>query len=76
MSNQLNRITIDPGVRFGRPCIRDTRFAVEDVLGYLAAGETRKTLLVEFDFLKDEDITAALEYAQNTIIAQRLTTQS
>jgi uncharacterized protein (DUF433 family) len=69
MKSHLDRITIDPKMRFGKPCIRNMRFAVEDVLGYLAAGETRETLLAEFEFLENEDITAALEYAQNTVIA-------
>jgi uncharacterized protein (DUF433 family) len=53
-----------------RPChsrraiIRGMRIRVSDILGYLAAGDSRETLLDQFPDLEDEDITAALEYAQ------------
>ncbi len=58
------RITSDPEILGGKPLIRGMRIRVSDVLGYLAAGETRETLLREFPDLENEDITAALEYAQ------------
>jgi uncharacterized protein (DUF433 family) len=59
-----SRITSDPEILGGKPLIRGMRIRVSDVLGYLAAGETRETLLREFPDLENEDITAALEYAQ------------
>jgi uncharacterized protein (DUF433 family) len=59
-----SRITSDPDILGGKPLIRGMRIRVSDVLGYLAAGETRETLLKEFPDLENEDITAALEYAQ------------
>jgi uncharacterized protein (DUF433 family) len=59
-----NRITSDPAILGGRPIIRGMRIRVSDILGYLAAGDSRATLLDQFPDLEDEDITAALEYAQ------------
>jgi uncharacterized protein (DUF433 family) len=61
-----SRITSDPAILGGRPIIRGMRIRVSDILGYLAAGDTRETLLKQFPDLEDEDITAALEYAQET----------
>ena len=58
-----SRITSDPAILGGKPIIRGMRFRVSDILEYLAAGDTRATLLEQFPFLEDEDITAALEYA-------------
>jgi uncharacterized protein (DUF433 family) len=58
-----NRITIDPEVCGGRPCIRGLRIRVKDVLDMLAGGATRQEILDDYPYLEDEDITAALEYA-------------
>lgn len=63
MSNSLERITIDPGVCGGRPCIRGLRIRVKDVLDMLAGGATREEILADYPYLIDLDITAALEYA-------------
>ncbi len=59
----LARITIKPGRRSGKPCIRDTRITVYDVLGYLAAGTTEAELLAEFPDLSHEDILACFAFA-------------
>ena len=59
----LDRIIIDPGVRFGKPCVRGTRITVGDVLAYLAAGMSEHQLLKEFPQLKPEDIRACFAYA-------------
>jgi uncharacterized protein (DUF433 family) len=59
-----NRITSDPAILGGRPIIRGMRIRVSDILGYHAAGDSRETLRDQFPDLEDEDITAALEYAQ------------
>lgn len=59
----LDRITIDPTVRFGKPCIRGTRIAVGDILGYLAGGMSDDQLLADFPQLSHEDIRACLAYA-------------
>jgi uncharacterized protein (DUF433 family) len=59
----LERITLDPNVRFGKPCVRGTRITVGDVLGYLAGGMTEAELLVDFPQLSHDDIRACLAYA-------------
>ncbi len=61
--NPLERITIDPRMCGGRPCIRGMRVRVTDILEMLAAGATRETILADYPYLEDEDITAALRYA-------------
>lgn len=58
-----DRITVDPARCGGRPCIRDLRVRVKDVLDLLAAGADRKEILADYPYLEDEDITAALEFA-------------
>jgi uncharacterized protein (DUF433 family) len=63
MSDRLNRITIDPEICGGRPCIRRLRMRVKDVLDMLAGGSTRAQILEDYSYLEDEDITAALEFA-------------
>jgi uncharacterized protein (DUF433 family) len=61
--SQLERITIDPAVRFGKPCVRGTRLTVGDVLGYLAGGMTEAEVLADFPQLTHEDILACLAFA-------------
>lgn len=63
MEEVLKRITVDPNIFGGTPIIRNMRFKVADVLGYLASGMTEKELLSEFPFLEAEDVKAALLYA-------------
>lgn len=59
----MDRITIDPSVCGGRPCIRGMRVRVKDVLDLLAAGASRDEILADYPYLEDEDITAVLEFA-------------
>jgi len=61
--NLLARITIDPTVRFGKPCVHGTRLTVGDVLGALAAGSTEAELLADFPQLTHEDVLACLAFA-------------
>ncbi len=62
--DELNRrITVDPEICGGRPCLRGTRVRVKDVLDLLAAGVSREEILADYPYLEDEDITAALLYA-------------
>jgi uncharacterized protein (DUF433 family) len=61
--NLLERITIKPGRRSGKPCIRNTRITVYDVLSYLAAGTTETQLLVEFPDLTHDDVLACFAFA-------------
>ena len=56
-------ITIEPGKRGGRPCIRGMRITVYDVLSYLAAGMTHEEILADSPYLTEEDILACLSYA-------------
>jgi uncharacterized protein (DUF433 family) len=58
-----SRITIEPGKRAGRPCIRGMRISVYDVLSYLAAGMSVDAILRDFPYLTAEDIQACLAFA-------------
>jgi uncharacterized protein (DUF433 family) len=59
----FTRITIDPAVCAGKPCIRGLRFPVAGLLGLLAAGETREEILTNYPYLEARDIDEALRYA-------------
>lgn len=59
----LKRITINPEMAHGNPTIRNTRYTVEGILEYLAAGDTIEELLQEFTDLEKEDFQACLQYA-------------
>ena len=56
-------ITIEPGKRSGKPCIRNMRITVGDVLGWLAVGLNHKEIIEDFPELTEEDILAALAFA-------------
>lgn len=56
-------IRINPNKRFGKPCIRDTRITVYDVLGWMASNMTIQDILTDFPELTDEDIKACLAFA-------------
>lgn len=60
-----DRITVIPGVRGGKPCIRGTRITVYDILEYLAGGMTEGQILADFLDLTPEDIRASLAFAAN-----------
>ncbi len=59
----FSRISIDPTVRFGKPCVKGTRVTVGEVLGHLAAGMTEPELLKEFPQLSHEDMLECLAFA-------------
>jgi len=63
MKNYGNIITVEPGKRGGKPCIRGMRITVYDVLEYLASGMTKEQILKEFPYLTGDDIQACLQYA-------------
>lgn len=67
-------ITIEPGKRGGRPCIRGMRITVYDVLSYLAAGMTTEEILDDFSYLTAEDIQACLAFAAERERRMRVTT--
>ena len=60
---RFERITVDPDVMGGKPCIRGLRFPVSRLLGLLAAGQDEQVILTEYPYLEPEDIQAALAYA-------------
>lgn len=66
-------LTLEPGKRGGKPCIRGMRITVYDVLSYLAAGMTTEEILADFPYLTAEDIHACLSYAadreRHTLVA-------
>ena len=61
--NHLDRITLEPDKRSGKPCIRGLRITVYDILEYLASGMTESEILSDFPDLEREDIRAALVFA-------------
>lgn len=63
MTSRIERITSDPNVCGGRPCIRGQRIRVYDILDMLADGAERSEILRDYPYLENEDIAAALEYA-------------
>lgn len=65
MAEFISHISINPEIRFGKPCIKGTRIAVVDILQWLASGMTHAEILEDFPFLKEEHILAALAFAAN-----------
>lgn len=59
----IARITLDPAVMAGKPCIRGLRVTVGTILGLLASGNSRERILEAYPYLEAEDIDAALAYA-------------
>jgi uncharacterized protein (DUF433 family) len=66
------RIVADPKILVGKPVVRGTRLSVEFVIGLLAAGLSRKTILDEYPSLTDDDITACLNYARDVLSSERV----
>lgn len=62
-TTRFDRITVDPQVMGGKPCIRGLRFPVARLLGLLASGLSQQDILAEYPYLEAEDIKAALAYA-------------
>jgi uncharacterized protein (DUF433 family) len=62
-----DRITIDPKVLVGKPVIKGTRISVEFLIELLANGWTHRQILANYPHLKEEDISAALHYAAETV---------
>ena len=62
-SDLLKHITVDPGKRSGKPCIRGLRITVSDILEYLASGMTEAEIVADFPDLSSDDIRACLAFA-------------
>jgi len=58
-------ITVDPQRRSGKPCVRDLRITVDDILDYLAGGMSKEEIIEDFPELTEEDIRACLAFAAN-----------
>lgn len=63
LMNYHDIITIEPGKRSGKPCIRGMRITVYDILEYLASGMSQEEILQDFSELTSEDIKACLAFA-------------
>lgn len=66
----LSRITVDPAVCHGKPCIRGLRYPVESILEYLAGGDSVEQVLAEFPDLERDDILACLEFSRKMLAAK------
>jgi uncharacterized protein (DUF433 family) len=65
MENVASYISINPEIRFGKPCIKGTRIAISDILQWLASGMSYEEILNDYPYLKEIHIRAALSYAAN-----------
>ena len=72
MDDLLARITVDPAILHGKPCIRGLRYPVETILDLLSADMTPEAILADYPDLERDDIRAALAYAAQLSRVQRL----
>lgn len=66
-TKRLNRISVDPNIRFGKPVIAGTRIAVADILHLLAGGYTIEDIPKQYDGITKEDVIAAIEYSSDIL---------
>ena len=67
----LARVTVDPAVRFGKPCIRGHRIAVQEVLEWLSRGATQEQILADYPQLEPEDFRAIYAWAAEMAASSR-----
>ncbi len=72
MAELLDRITIDPAICHGKPCIRGLRYPVEVILELLSAGETTEDILRDYEDLEREDVRAVLAFAARLVQVKRI----
>ena len=65
MKEYAQYISIDPDIRFGKPCIKETRIAIGDILSWLASDMSHADILEDYPSIKEEHIKAALLFAAN-----------
>lgn len=70
----MERITLDPAICHGKPCIRGLRYPVETILELLSSGMTTEAILADYEDLEREDILAALSFAARLSQVKRLET--
>jgi uncharacterized protein (DUF433 family) len=66
----LSRITVDPDICHGKPCVRGLRYPVETILEYLAGGDSVESLLAEFPDLERADVLACHEFSRQMLAAK------
>ena len=72
MTTLLDRITIDPAICHGKPCVRGLRYPVEMILELLSAGMTTEEILADYEDLEREDILAVLAFAARLSQVKRI----
>ena len=72
MDTNLSRITLDPAVCHGKPCVRGLRYPVEDLLELLSSGMTIDEILADYEDLEREDLLAVLAYAARLARTRRI----
>jgi len=65
MNELVSFISINPDIRFGKPCIKGTRIAITDILQWLASGMTHEEILADYPSLQEIHIRATLSFAAN-----------
>jgi uncharacterized protein (DUF433 family) len=70
-SSILDRITVDPEVRFGKPCIRGHRITVQEILQWLSSGATQEQIISDYPQLEPEDFLAVFAYAAELVSTPR-----
>ncbi|MBN1188777.1 MAG: DUF433 domain-containing protein [Dehalococcoidales bacterium] len=68
---KFERIAVDPKMCTGKPCIKHARFPVSRILGMLASGETRESILASYPYLDPEDIDESLRYAASVVVVDK-----
>ena len=68
----LARITIDPEICHGKPCIRGLRYPVETILGLLSAGMTNEEILTDYEDMEADDLFAVLDFAARLSHVKRM----
>jgi uncharacterized protein (DUF433 family) len=71
-SSLLERITIDPEVRFGKPCIRGHRITVQEILEWLSSGVSQAQILADYPQLEPDDFLAVYAYAAELAAGTRV----
>ena len=72
MQTLTERITINPEICHGKPCIRSLRYPVENILEWLSSGMTVEDILTDYEDLEREDILAVLEFAARWVKVKRI----
>jgi uncharacterized protein (DUF433 family) len=72
MTGLLSRITIDPGICHGKPCVRGLRYPVETILELLSSGMTHDEILSDYEDLERDDLLAVLAFAAKLSQTKRL----